>query len=129
MASRSDIASAWPASVGPVDFDGIEPARRIGDITFEPSARRLSVDSRALALTTTEYDILACLVRAAGRVVTRDELMARVFCRDAHPVDRSLDVHISRLRHKLGARRSLILTVRSLGYMLRVEQPLDPEIS
>lgn len=91
-------------------------------VTIEPAARRLSLDDRELSLTTTEYDILACLVRAAGQVVSRVELMATVFGREVDPADRSLDVHISRVRQKFGARRSLILTVRGAGYMLRLER-------
>jgi DNA-binding response OmpR family regulator len=91
-------------------------------VTIEPAARRLSLDDRELPLTTTEYDILACLVNAAGQVVSRVELMGTVFGRDANPADRSLDVHISRVRQKLGAHRSLILTVRGSGYMLRLDR-------
>ncbi len=66
-----------------------------------------------------EYEILAALVRATGQVVSRDALMAAVFGRDASPLDRALDVHISHLRRKLGQNRDLILTVRSVGYMFR----------
>lgn len=91
-------------------------------VTIEPAARRLSVGDRELPLTSIEYDILACLVRAAGHIVTRDELMQTVFKRGVDPADRALDVHISRLRHKLGEHRTLILTVRGAGYMLRVER-------
>ncbi len=89
-------------------------------LSFEPAARRFTIEARELALTTMEYEILATLVRAAGQVVSRDALMADVFGRDASPVDRALDVHISHLRRKLGPHRHLILTVRSVGYMFRV---------
>ena len=124
MADGIDTTPDWPALAGAHTLDGLEPARRIGCITIEPSARRLSVDDRVLDLTAAEYDIVACLVRAAGRIVSRDDIMSRVFAREAHPVDRALDVHISRVRHKLGHRRSLILTIRGLGYMLRVDPPM-----
>jgi DNA-binding response OmpR family regulator len=95
----------------------------IGCLTLETSARQLFVEGHPLDLTTTEYDLLACLVRSAGRIVSRDELMATVFGRDATPIDRSLDVHVCHLRQKLGPLRELILTVRSIGYMCRLEQP------
>ena len=91
-------------------------------VTIEPAARRLSLEDRELELTTTEYDLLACLVRFAGQVVSRDELMTTVFGRSVTPGDRSLDVHISHVRQKLGAHRALILTVRGAGYMFRRER-------
>jgi len=98
-----------------------EPRLTIGRFTLEPAARRLSFEGRPLDLTATEYDLLECLVRAAGQIVSRDKLMATVFGREATPIDRSLDVHVSHLRRKLGAERELILTVRGVGYMCRLE--------
>jgi DNA-binding response OmpR family regulator len=91
-------------------------------VTIEPAARRLSLEDRELDLTTIEYDLLAYLVRCAGHVVSRDELMTTVFRRGVNPEDRSLDVHISHLRQKLGPHRTLILTVRGTGYMFRRER-------
>lgn len=95
------------------------PSSPIGALTFEPSARRFTIQARELPLTTMEYDILAVLVDAVGQVVSRDALMTSAFGRDASPSDRALDVHISNLRRKLGPHRGLILTVRSVGYMFR----------
>jgi two-component system response regulator CpxR len=92
---------------------------RIARVTLESSARILSVDGEPLNLTTVEYEILARLVYAAGTVVARDRLIAEVFEREAAPEDRALDVHISNLRKKLGAYKSLIVTVRGVGHMLR----------
>jgi two-component system response regulator CpxR len=56
-------------------------------------------------------------VRSAGRVVNRDELAAVLHQREASPLERSLDVHISRLRKKLAAKRDLIRTIRGTGYL------------
>ena len=92
-----------------------------GCFTLEPCARRATVDSRALRLTTIEYDMLALLVERAGRIVSRDEMFRIVFSRDASVFDRALDVHLSHLRGKLGVRRSLILTVRGVGHLLRID--------
>jgi DNA-binding winged helix-turn-helix (wHTH) protein len=89
-------------------------------IVLEPAARRLSVNQRALDLTTTEYEILACLLQHAGRVVSRETLMTAVFGRAFHPLDRVVDVHVSHLRKKLGCHRALIVTVRNIGYLLRL---------
>jgi two-component system response regulator CpxR len=95
------------------------PAGRlaIGGITVEPTFRHVSVDGERIDVTSLEYDLLEYLVRAAGRIVSRDELMAVIVQREASPLDRALDVHVSRLRKKLGARRMLIKTVRGAGYV------------
>jgi DNA-binding response OmpR family regulator len=88
-------------------------------VTLEASARRLSIEGRPLDLTSLEFDILACLVRSAGAIVDRERLMTEVFARQANPEDRALDVHISRLRRKLGHHASLIVTIRGVGHMLK----------
>jgi two-component system response regulator CpxR len=88
-------------------------------VTLEPSARRLSIAGRPLDLTSLEFDILACLVQSAGTVVDRERLMTEVFARAVNPEDRALDVHISRLRRKLGHHASLIVTIRGVGHMLK----------
>lgn len=91
----------------------------LASFTLEPAARRLSLGGRELELTGLEYDILACLVRSAGTIVSREELIPIVFSRQADPEDRALDVHISRLRRKLGEHGSLIVTIRGVGHMVR----------
>ena len=68
-------------------------------------------------------------MRAAGRVVSRDELMLAVCRREASPFDRSLDVHISHLRRKLEAQRALIRTVRGVGYLFCREAEATPRVS
>lgn len=88
-------------------------------VTLETSARRLSVEGQPLTLTSVEFEILSCLVQAAGTVVSRERLMDRVFSREVNPEDRALDVHISRLRKKLGPHSSLIVTIRGVGHLLR----------
>jgi len=70
-----------------------------------------------LELTAMEFDLLEMLVRAAGRVVSREEITAALFEREATPYDRFLDVHISHLRKKLEGGHSLIRTVRGVGYV------------
>jgi DNA-binding response OmpR family regulator len=73
-----------------------------------------------VALTTVEYDILEFLVHAAGRVVSRGELMAAIYHRRSSRFDRTLDMHVCNLRKKLGGHGALIRTVRSVGYLFRV---------
>jgi two-component system response regulator CpxR len=96
-------------------------ALEMGPIRLAPGSREAWCDERPLGLTAIEFDILELLVRSAGRAVSRDELMTLLHHRRVTPFDRSLDVHISHIRKKLGRRGSLIRTVRGVGYFLRVE--------
>lgn len=89
----------------------------IGNIRVNPTTREAWLDDSLLDLTETEFDLLEMLMRSAGRVVSRDEITAALFEREATPYDRFLDVHISHLRKKLEGGRSLIRTVRGVGYV------------
>ena len=76
---------------------------------------------RPLALTPVEFDLLLCLARATGRVKTRDQLLEEIRERNYEVFDRSIDVHISAVRKKLGddaKNPRFIRTFRSAGYML-----------
>ena len=88
----------------------------VNGVTLDPAAREVRVDERAVELTTFEFDILESLMRSAGHVLSRDALMERVYSRKATPFDRSVDMHVSNLRKKLGGQRELIKTVRGVGY-------------
>ena len=85
-------------------------------VRVEPGARTAWCDGDRLDVTTIEFDVLETLIRAAGRVVSRDELSAVLYQRPASPFDRALDVHVSHLRKKLGRRGGVIRTVRGVGY-------------
>jgi two-component system response regulator CpxR len=84
---------------------------------MNPGTREVWSAGAAVDLTAAEFDLLAFLVRSAGRVVSRDEITAALFEREASPYDRFLDVHISHLRKKLTDGRKLIRTIRGVGYM------------
>ena len=101
----------------------LEGRLEAGGMTLIPTAREAWCGGALLAITTAEYDILEFLARAAGRIVTRDELTAALYRRRASPFDRALDVHVGRLRKKLGAHGGLIRTVRGVGYLLRADPP------
>jgi DNA-binding response OmpR family regulator len=92
----------------------------IARITCHAPSRQVYVDDVPLDLTTKEYDIMACLVQSAGTIVERERLIAEVFGSDYRRENRALDMHISNLRRKLGEQGFLIVTVRGLGYSLRV---------
>ena len=101
-----------------------EPAGRltqaeisIANLRISPATREAWSAGGAVDLTAAEFDLLLFLARAAGRVVTRDEITAVLFEREASPYDRFLDVHISHLRKKLKDGRKLIRTIRGVGYM------------
>jgi len=89
----------------------------IGNIRVNPTTREAWLNDALVELTATEFDLLEMLMRSPGRVVSRDEITAALFEREATPYDRFLDVHISHLRKKLEGGRSLIRTVRGVGYV------------
>jgi len=91
----------------------------VNGVKMAPGTRQAWSKGTALELTTIEFDILELLVRSAGRVVSRSEIIAAIHQRPASPLERSLDVHVSHLRKKLGALGQLIHTVRGVGYALR----------
>ncbi|MEM8960826.1 MAG: response regulator transcription factor [Acidobacteriota bacterium] len=99
-------------------------ALRAGALIVEPAARTARWRGAALELTSTEFNILELLVRDAGSVVSKEELSTRALGRKLTRYDRSIDVHLSHLRGKLGELadgRSPIQTVRGLGYQLVAE--------
>jgi two-component system response regulator CpxR len=93
----------------------------LGPIRLVPATREAWCDERELGLTSIEFDILELLVRSAGRAVSRAEVMTILHQRRITPFDRSLDVHVSHIRKKLGRRKAFIRTVRGVGYFCGVE--------
>ena len=88
----------------------------VNGISIDPGTRDVTRDGAPVEVTTFEFDILETLMRAAGRVVSRDDLMEELYGRKATPFDRSVDMHISHLRKKLEGDKPLIKTVRGVGY-------------
>ncbi len=92
----------------------------IGDVELHTGARAVQCAGRRLELTGAEFTLLEVLLRNAGRVVTRDELSRLVLGRRLMPFDRSIDMHVSNLRKKLGpgpGDSERIKTVRGAGYV------------
>jgi DNA-binding response OmpR family regulator len=88
-------------------------------ITLDSGSRQVSVNNNRIQLTTAEFDVLKELLRNAGKVVSREVLTQKVLHRELTPYDRSIDVHVSRLRNALRPYfegQSLIVTVRGVGY-------------
>ncbi len=92
----------------------------VGELVIQPEARRAALAGGLLDLTPVEFDLLHSLARAKGRVRSREALLDEVRERNYDVFDRSIDVHISALRRKLGddARHPrFIRTMRSAGYL------------
>ena len=105
-------------SARPVQAEEQEIA--VGILRIHPGARVAVLGDQPLGLTPVEFDLLLCLARAKGRVKTRDALLDEIRDRHYEVFDRSVDVHISALRKKLGddpKTPRFIRTVRSAGYM------------
>lgn len=93
----------------------------VHDLCINPDARKATLGGQPLNLTALEFDLLLSLTRAADRVLSREQLLDDISGRDYEVFDRSIDVHISLLRRKLGddpKAPKFIKTVRSVGYML-----------
>jgi two-component system, OmpR family, response regulator len=93
----------------------------IGSITIDPTSMRVTISGREVFLTGHEFAILQVLAERAGRVLSREQLLDQVKGGAEEAFDRSIDIHISRLRQKLGddARQPRYLkTIRGSGYML-----------
>jgi len=88
----------------------------INGVVLDIAAREVHCRGSEVALTTLEFEILKMLMQAVGRVLTRDHIMELLYNRDAGPFDRSVDLHVSHLRRKLGREGAYIRTVRGVGY-------------
>ena len=100
--------------------DGRPGARTLeaGGIRLDPQARRVWAGEDEVAMTVTEFNLLAALLTARGRVVERAELMASAWGQADYTASRTVDVHVAQLRAKLGE-HSPIETVRGVGYRVR----------
>lgn len=112
------------------DSEGTEVIE-VGDVRIYPGSRRVKRGGESVELTSAEFDLLSMLARHKGEVVSRKSLVEEVLGRQNSPYDRSVDVHISALRKKLGSGgdnggniRERIITVRNVGYMYA-----DPEVN
>lgn len=96
----------------------------IGDLSLRPSQRLAELNGEFLDLTSSEFSLLEVLARHAGNLVSKEALSQEALGRALSPYDRSIDVHISSIRHKLGPLadgRSRIQTVTRRGYLLIME--------
>jgi DNA-binding response OmpR family regulator len=92
---------------------------RVGEVELDPATRTVRLDGKPVDLTSVEFNLLEVLLREAGRVVPRERLVNAVLSRKFSPFDRSIDMHVSKVRKKLGDTDSdeHIKTVRGVGYI------------
>ncbi len=101
---------------------GAQPRREVmsaGPIVLDHGRHEVVADGRALELTATEFRLLAALMSARGRVLTREQLIDAAIGQGAAVTNRAMDVHIAALRKKLGDYAGCIHTVRGVGYAFR----------
>jgi DNA-binding response OmpR family regulator len=122
---RRPMSTDLPADL-PTDRSAAERAPlRFGGLEIDRDARTVSVDSRPCELTAYQFDLLLVLAERAGRVLSREQIMEAVRGRELEAFDRSIDVHMGRIRQAIEAdpkapRR--ILTVRGVGYVFAKQQ-------
>ena len=95
------------------------------EIQMDAAARRVTVDGKEVELAYKEYELLRFFIENPGKVLTREELMNRVWNTDFSGESRTLDIHIRTLRQKLGCAGNYIHTVRKVGYQLTLESGTD----
>ena len=98
-------------------------AIELGPIRIDVAARVAELEGAALELTRVEFDLLCALARRAGTSISRKWLVDNVLDPKRQGDERTLDVHVSRLRKKLGAHGERLATVWGIGYRLRLEDP------
>ncbi len=93
----------------------------VGDIAMSMATRTVTCNAQPVDLTSVEFNVLELLLRHAGNVVTREQIAEVALGRPLNPFDRSVDVHVSRLRKKLGSfagSEDLIRPIRGIGYFM-----------
>lgn len=106
--------------LSPTAASSLRPKLKRGGLTIDFASRTVSYEKATLDLTDIELSLLDSFLQSPGVVLTREELVVRVFQRPFHPLDRSLDMYVSRLRRKLRLATPLgnhIKTIRSSGYL------------
>ena len=100
--------------------DVVPEVLTVGDVELDPATRNVTRAGQPVDLTSVEFNLLEVLLREAGRVVSRERLVNAVLSRKFMPFDRSIDMHVSKVRRKLGDSEDEgdhIKTIRGVGYM------------
>ncbi len=100
---------------------------KAGPILIDPQRHLAEIHGKPVSLTLTEFRLLSALAAAGGRVLSRNQLMDQAMGLDTIVTDRTIDVHLTALRRKLGEARACIRTVRGVGYRLAVGDGREDE--
>lgn len=96
---------------------------RYGHFEIDPASYIVKVEKETVNLTKKEFEILAYLAKRPGRVITRDILLNEIWGSEVVVIDRTIDVHIRKIREKLGGNyMNLIETIKGVGYRFKVEE-------
>jgi two-component system response regulator CpxR len=112
---RTESVATAPVAAGPQTSE-----LSIGDVVLSPRTRSVKRNGVPVELTSVEFTLLEVLLRQAGQVISRDELVEKALGRRLSAYDRSIDVHVSALRKKLGhlsGDNERIKTIRGIGYL------------
>ncbi|HYE18462.1 MAG TPA: response regulator transcription factor [Tepidisphaeraceae bacterium] len=101
-----------------------EQVIRQGDLVIDVARHEVTAAGRPVSLTATEFRILQFLASRPGRVLSRDDIIDAALGRDANVFDRTIDVHITAIRRKLGKASDQIETIRGFGYKFRDVTPV-----
>jgi two-component system phosphate regulon response regulator PhoB len=99
-----------------------QPQLALGPVAVDLQSHQATVDGEAVSFTLTEFRLLSSLIAGAGRVLSRKLLMSRAMGPGVQVTDRTIDVHITAIRKKLGPHAAMIKTVRGVGYRASLEE-------
>ena len=112
---RSSVASIPAADRNPADFVELGPLR------LDLSTHEATVDATPIHLTLTEFRVLSSLLEASGRVLSRAALISKAIGPGITVTERTIDVHVTAIRKKLGPQSGMIHTVRGVGYRISLQ--------
>lgn len=98
---------------------------RLGPIEINPETHEALLNGQLMKLTVTEFRLLATLLQAAGKVLSREALMARAMGPGVTVTERTIDVHVTSIRKRLGAHARFLKTVRGVGYRLTADSQAE----
>jgi two-component system phosphate regulon response regulator PhoB len=104
-----------------------QPRIQLGAVSVDLETHEAYVEGQAVKLTLTEFRLLSSLLAAGGRVLSRHVLMSRAMGPGVTVTERTIDVHITAVRKKLGVHAPMIKTVRGVGYRATLEEPESDE--
>ncbi len=117
LMARVEALLRRTARTAPPDVTLIE----IGGVQVNPETHEVFLDGEVMKLTLTEFRLISSLVSASGRVLTRNTLMNRAMGQGVTVTERTIDVHMTSIRKKLGAKSAMLKTVRGVGYRLTAD--------